>query len=453
MDYVDFFEFSDGTKVYVRDTEARESVTQLSSKVNTDINFLSESVNAKINEANSKISDNTEAISSNTSNIATNTQDIQANKEDIAFLKKFWVYVSECEGDTPLNKFKDAVSKAKSENKNIYVDEEITISFRANYSIEIDFPVKITGKPIHIEELVDANGAFYILHHTKNVEIYGIDFYCDAGYVINTKGINNKIYNCNFYVTGTATAIRFCNHDNAISNCTFYGETTGTVIEHNALDGDDGENWTINNRISNCHVENKGTGAGLLICKTTSAHLPEGLEVSNVTFIGNKNANSNVIIDACYYCDFSGCIFDQCKAQNVALRAKDDIVKGIVFDGCYFGSNIRTIIGVYSIATNSVSCVTITDCYSNIKILQAESNTQYVVIANNQVECNDVCVWISKAKDIIANSNIFNTSGSYYFYYDAGEEGIVVSKNNIKKGGATGSYTPDTNGFFDDYPS
>lgn len=365
-------------------------------------------------------------------------------------IKEGFVFVSLMDGEDDYAKFKAAIDQCP-ENGVIIIDGEYTIDFRAKYSLEISKPLTMFGGVVNIVNLDDANGAFYVVHHTKNVTFYSVHFTGNKNYIVNTKGINNTIANCVFTITETCTAIKFCNHGNLIIGCVVNSTSANAAIEHNALDGDDGTNWTINNKISDCYINHEGSGGGLLVAKTTQAHLPEGLTVENTQFIGSANANSNVVIDALYYGAFVNCIFDQCKAQNVALRASNDIVKGVSFGNCYFGSNIRTIIGVYAIATNAVTSISFNACYANIKMFQCEANCQNVSISGCSVECEDVAVWVSKGKNIIATANSFLTNGSYYFYYDAGESGKVVSKNNIKKGNATGSYTPDTNGFFEDY--
>lgn len=407
-----------GQTLNLKDLAARNQIGSLSNELN-EIDTKFETEIAKINSFDEKIKEN-------------------------------FIFVSLMNGEDTYSKFEAAIEQCP-ENGIIIIDGEYTIDFRAKYSLEISKPLTMFGGVVNIVNLDDANGAFYVVHHTKNVTFDSVRFNGDKNYIVNTKGINNTIANCVFAITESCTAIRFCNQGNLIIGCTVNSTSANAAIEHNVLDGDDGTNWTINNKIADCYINHAGSGGGLLVAKTTQAHLPEGLTVENTQFFGNAAANSNVVIDALYYGAFVNCIFDQCKTQNVALRANNDIVKGVSFGNCYFGSNIRTIIGVYAIAANAVTSISFNACYANVKMFQCEANCQNVSISGCSVECDDVAVWVSKGKNIIATANNFLTNGSYYFYYDAGESGKVVSKNNIKKGGATGSYTPNTNGFFEDY--
>lgn len=237
--------------------------------------------------------------------------------------------------------------------------------------------------------------------------------------------------------------IRFCNHNNTISNCIIEQNSAANQKEKAAivadvLDGDDGVNWSVNNKITGNSVTSNLSC--LAIVKSRNGHTQEGIICSDNNFLSNG-------VVSCYVSSlfvglFTNNVFDL--ATKYAVMLDGHAVSYITLTNSYLKG------GDYGLFSFNAPNITIKNC----TIFNSAGGTYFggsesknIVISGNQISVSDVCIWLDKVLNVSADENMCMTAGVTYLYFDdnSGAAGIVTGHNfKSASSGKLGHFTDAT---------
>lgn len=233
--------------------------------------------------------------------------------------------------------------------------------------------------------------------HTTNVKLINMIFegYNEATVpTIDCDFIGSYISGCKFINHGSNTGFLLRNHNNKIVNCEFIsdGAIGSSALKCGVLNGDDGENWTINNIIHGCYIES--TSIGVHIARQTLAHLQEGLIIDDCTILGTGTSSSDgIMIDALFAGTISNCVIDQWGRNGIYLTGSDTNAN-IKIQGCYImGKQLSISAG----GNNQIEAIII------------DSNTIYTADNNSGIFMNNI------SKVIISNNDFHVARGAFNF--------------------------------------
>lgn len=249
----------------------------------------------------------------------------------------------------------------------------------------------------------------------------------------------------NLFINCQGIGIRFCNHENTISNCVINQTSSANQKEKAAvvadtLDGDDGTNWSVNNKlIGNSITSNL---ACLAVLKTRNGHTQEGLICSDNTMLSTGVVA--ILVDTLFTGLFTNNIFDLATKFGVMLNPA---CSHVTFSNCYMNGGTFAFYSVHAHEVTVTHCVLFSTDGGGAFFSGTGSNAKNIVFTDNQIQVKDVCIWIDKVLNIYANGNMCQTSGITYLYYDdnSGECGILTGCN-FKPASAnmSGVYTEDS---------
>lgn len=311
-----------------------------------------------------------------------------------------------------------------------------TLAVESNATIEI-FGV---GKDSIIQTSA-TTGLFFKHHSVINAHDFSIE-----GKATNDVCIESYARNSLFdhlFINCQNIGIRFCNHNNTISNCIIEqksdtNQKEKAAIVADVLDGDDGVNWSVNNKIiGNSVTSNINCFA---VVKSRNGHTQEGIICSDNSFLSTG-------VVACYLSSlfvglFTNNVFDL--ATKYAVMLDGNAASYITIENCYLKGNMY---GLYSFNAPEITIKNCTIFNSAGGLYFGGSESKNIIIAGNQISVSDVCVWMDKICNVSLTENMCMTTGATYLYFDDnnGAAGIVTGHNfKTATSGKLGHFTEST---------
>ena len=225
---------------------------------------------------------------------------------------------------------------AALDGETLYIDSG---TFRIATPVTISQPITIVGGS---DSKLKLESTLTIRHHVENVNIRGISFEGTAVPLIDCIGIGTVIDSCDF--TSSKNILKVRNHDNVVQNCYFKSSGNSVAVIFDVLDGDDGVNWSVNNKLLNNTIYTEYIG--VLCTKSTSAHLQEGLTITGNTILGNHGGSKCVVINALFAGLISDNIFDLAGQYALEIGGSGNSVSDIHVSANYLaGDSYGLLIG------------------------------------------------------------------------------------------------------------
>lgn len=212
----------------------------------------------------------------------------------------------------------------------LYIDRG---TYRIAKSVTISSPITIIGGA---DSTLKLEKTLTIKHHVKNVQIRNVSFTGTTSPLIDCIGIGVIIDMCTFK-SAEGNILKVRNHDNTIQNCIFNASGVGAAVTFDVLDGDDGVNWSVNNKFLNNTVYTEDVG--ILCTKTTNAHTEEGLTITGNTVLANHGHSKCVLIESLFVGLISDNILDLAGTFALEIGGAGGSISDVHVSGNYLAGD------------------------------------------------------------------------------------------------------------------
>lgn len=337
--------------------------------------------------------------------------------------------------------FINAIKYCSENNIPLYIPAG-TYYVSRTIAVENDASIEIFGDGKNsIIKTSAVTGLFFKHHSVINAHDFSIHSTATNDVCIESYA-RNSLFD-HLFIECQNIGIRFCNHNNTISNCIIEQNSAANQKEKAAivadvLDGDDGVNWSVNNKITGNSVTSNLNC--LAIVKSRNGHTQEGIICSDNNFLSKG-------VVACYVSSlfvglFTNNVFDL--ATKYAVMLDGNTVSYITLTNCYLkGENY----GIYSFNAPNITIKNCTIFNSNGGVYFGGAESKNLVISGNQISVSDVCIWLDKVLNVSADENMCMTTGATYLYFDdnSGAAGIITGHNfKAASSGKLGHFTDAT---------